>query len=279
MKEGVPDSGRPAADSKQAAGEQVSAWLEALEAGRLTPPRDPHDRAPWDRYWRNHLKVGTLEQAFSDWLSSDSKLPALLTRRGARTILCAGNGLSAEALSLAMFGFHVIALDISAVPAEAFRRMLRNPEHPARRVPGFDMRDDDAVTFTGSSPIDPELCPHIHRGADQVPTSGGSLSFVTGNLMTPEVCPGPFDVVIERRTVQLFPEDQQTPAIERLVACLAERGTLLSHQHRGAWRPGDDLTHHAESWVTSHGFVVWSGADGDQRESVPRLAYLKLSTG
>ena len=94
--------------------EQAESWLAALEAGRLDPPRDPHDRGAWDEYWKNQLKVGALEQGLSDQMSSDTALPRLLAVRGARTILCAGNGLSMEAISLALLGFDVTALDISA---------------------------------------------------------------------------------------------------------------------------------------------------------------------
>ena len=125
--------------------EQAAAWLAAREAGRLDVPRDLRDPRAWDDYWRNRLEVGALDQGFADMMSSDAELPGLLTRRGSRTILCAGNGLSIEALSLALLGFHVTALDISAVTAQAYGRMLR--DHPAHRVPGFAIGDDDAVTI------------------------------------------------------------------------------------------------------------------------------------
>jgi hypothetical protein len=91
----------------------ANAWLEAMKAGRLTPPRDVHDATAWDAYWTNHLQVGLMEQALSDMMSSDERLIGLLTRRGATTILCAGNGLSTEPLSLAVHGFQVTALDLS----------------------------------------------------------------------------------------------------------------------------------------------------------------------
>jgi len=43
-------------------------------------------------------------------MSSDPTLPALLSRRGARTVLCAGNGLSIEPIALALLGFRVTVL-------------------------------------------------------------------------------------------------------------------------------------------------------------------------
>src|SRR5262245_8573311 len=92
--------------------EAAAAWLAAFESGRLNPPKNVRDAAGWDTYWKNHLEVGAPDQGFSDMMSSDDTLVPLLSRRGVRTILCAGNGLSSEALALAMSGFDVVALDI-----------------------------------------------------------------------------------------------------------------------------------------------------------------------
>jgi hypothetical protein len=274
---GPPDAG--GAQLSVASREQAAAWLAALEAGRLNPPRDVRDPRAWDIYWSNHIEVGALDQGFADMMSSDAALPGLLTRRGSQTILCAGNGLSTEALSLALLGFQVTALDISAVPAEVLGRMLRSPEHPVHRIPGFVIGDDNAMTFACSAPIDSELCPPMHRSADHAPKGGGALSFVTGDLMDPGVCPGPFDVVIERRTVQLFPQDAQISALDRLVGRLPERGVFVSHEHQGGWRPGQARTHHAEGWLRSRGFVLRHEAEGDQCDSALRLACLMFSTG
>jgi hypothetical protein len=274
--------GPPDADGGQlsaAQREQATAWLAAFEAGRLNPPRDVRDPQGWDNYWKNQIEVGAIDQGFADMMSSDGGLPGLLTRRGSQTILCAGNGLSNEALSLAMLGFHVTALDISAVPADVLGRTLRSPQHPVHRIPGFVIGDDNAVTFARSGPIDPELCPAMHRNADHGPKGGGTLAFITGDLMDPHVCPGPFDVVIERRTVQLFPRDEQISACDRLVERLAECGVFVSHEHQGGWRPGQARTHLAEAWLKSRGFVLRSGAEDDQYDSAPRLAYLMFSTG
>jgi hypothetical protein len=259
--------------------ERLAAWLAASEAGRLHPPRDVRDRCAWDTYWRTQIEVGPIDQGFADVMSSDAALPGLLTKRGSQTILCAGNGLSDEALSLALLGFQVTALDISAVPAEVIGRMLRSLEHPVHRIPGFRLVDDNTVAVDGDGPIDAELCPAIHRSADRAPRCGGSLTFVTGDVMDPDVCPGPFDVVIERRTLQLFPRSEQASALDYLVERLAERGVFVSHQHQGGWKPGQPRTHYAEGWLRSHGFVFRFEAEGDQDGSIPRLASLKFSTG
>ena len=86
-----------------------------------------------------------MDQGFADMVSSDDALPGLLTRRGSRTILCAGNGLSLEALSLALLGFQVTALDISAVAVHALDRCAECGPSGAP-IPGFGIGDDNVVT-------------------------------------------------------------------------------------------------------------------------------------
>jgi hypothetical protein len=253
-------------------------WVAAFEAGQLEPPADVHSPGAWDEYWRTQLKVGALEQRFADWMSSDATLPPLLAGRGVRTILCAGNGLSNEAIALTVHGFNVTALDISAVPGQLFGAMLRDAERPIHRIPGFSSRDDGSVVFSATSTIDPELCPPIHRSADYPPRGGGSLLYVTGDLMDPQVFPGPFDAVVERRTLQLFPATERLAALDRLVKRLSNRGVFVSQQHVGCWKPGDDRTHYAESWLTSRGFVIAS-RKAPRESGAARLACLTFSSG
>ena len=145
-----------------------------------------------------------------------------------------------------------------------------------RAVPGFAIDDDNRVTFGHARRIDPELTPLIHRSANLAPRGGGALSYLTGDLMNPDVCPGPFDAIIERRTVQLFPEDQRIPAFERLVGRLAENAVLVSHQHHGGRRPGEERDDDAGEWLRSRGFVTVYRSTS---ESAPRLAWLICSSG
>jgi hypothetical protein len=257
----------------------LSAMNAGYEDGRLLPPRNVHDRRAWDEYWKNHLECGTIKQAFSDWMTSDRTLVGLLIQRGARTILCAGNGLSSEALTLALHGFDVVALDISLVAAAAMRARMSGPEYPAHRIPGLAEREDGSWSFGPPGPIDPALCPPMHRSADCPNRGGGSLAIVAGDLMDPGVYPGPFDAVIERRTAQLFPEAERDVVLERLTARLADRGTILSHQHCGAWTFGQPRVHFAEAWLAGHGFSVVCDAFESPRGAAERLACLVFTTG
>ena len=41
---------------------------------------------------------------------------------------------------------------------------------------------------------------------------GGAVQYITGDILDPTVCRSPFDVIIERRTVQNHPEDARAEA-------------------------------------------------------------------
>jgi len=264
---------RPAQDKREAA----AAWMDAFERGLLNPPRDVHDPQKWNTYWTNQITAGPMEQAFSDMMSSDCDLLALLTGRHVRTILCAGNGLSSEPVALALYGFHVTALDISAIACQALGDIVRRRDGALTSIPGFRI-NGDTVVFGDVGPIPPDVLPPIHRAASVQPQAGGSLTFVVGDLALPEICPGPFDAVIERRTVQLFPEGERALAVDRLVSRLGASGFFLSHHHDGCGRPGE-TRHYADRLVPAHGFVLDRNADLQTRHSAPRLARLFLSTG
>ena len=185
-------------------------------------------------------------------------------------------GLSSESLALALHGFDVTALDISDVPYLAFRASIRDPTHPIRRLPIQTVQEDDTVIFLPDQVIDPELCPPIHRSEGHPPRGGGSLSHSTGDLIDPEVCPGPYDVLIERRTVQLFPAAEQQAALDRLAARLGPRALFISHQHSGSWRPGEPRRHYASDWLKESDFTPEGASDA---VGTARVARLWLSTG
>jgi hypothetical protein len=255
---------------------EAAAWLAALESGRFAIPQNIHDSEAWDRYWSAQIEFGQMEQGFGDMMASSPDLIPTFAKRGVRSILCVGNGLSSESYALALHGFDVTALDVSAVPRAMFSAIMANQEHSLHRVPGFTPRGDAAVAFDGTAPISPELCPRMHQTDRYPPRQGGSLTYVTGDLIDMAHCPGPFDVVIERRTVQLFKAEERPSALERLALRLGPRGVLVSHEHQGAWRPGDARAHFASEWVREHGFANHPAGNDDSGE---RASHLLFTTG
>ena len=251
--------------------ERMGAWLQAVESGALCVPDNVHDAEAWDRYWRKQLEVGAFEQGFNDMMASDRQLVPRLIGRGARSILCAGNGLSAEAFALALHGFDVTALDISSIAAAAHRAaFIDGPQ----RIAGLTADEDGTIVFP-PGPIDAQFVPPIHRAENRHPRGGGSLRHAVGDLCDPNVCPGPFDVIIERRTVQLFPVAEHVAALARLTDRLGSRAYFITHQHKGAWRPDEPRTHFAEQWLASSDFV----REGIEFPDAPRVAKLWFTTG
>jgi hypothetical protein len=109
--------------------------------------------------------------------NNDDLLTFVMREYGLRTVLCVGNGVSQEPKALAAAGFDVTALDLSAVVVRS-----------AAEDEADDARTIDYICSAGT-----------HR-------PGARVSFVVGDLRDASVCPGPFDVVIERRTVQVLLE-------------------------------------------------------------------------
>jgi hypothetical protein len=207
----------------------------------LQPPPDGSNAAAWDRYWQAQAAHGNITSGFNDMMASDPTLPALMRRRGVRTVLCAGNGLSAEPHVLSRMGFEVTALDLSPWVTEAAMKLGCGPEHPMHR---------SEATAAHAAPV-------------------GEPTYVMGDLLDATVCSGTFDCVIERRTAQLVP-DRDT-AFDRLAARLAAKGLLVSHFHDGAWRPGKPLDHPAKRWASGHGFST--------DENAHRMILLRYTTG
>lgn len=259
--------------------DESDAWLGSFKGAKADPPKDVHDVAGWDEYWKGRLLESGADHALADQRASDPALPALLGRRGTRTILCVGNGTSEEAAAFALHGFHVTVLDISPILATYFKYSLAEGGHPLRRVPGFQLGEDGVLRFRGEGPIDPRLCPPIHQSEDYAPRGGGSLTFATGDLSRIAVCAGPYDAIIERRTLQHFREDEQLSALEKLIRRFAERGTFVSQEHRVG--EGSDFVnpHFAEEWLLARGFATYDGRAPDAQDAAPRLAYLMNTFG
>jgi hypothetical protein len=150
-----------------------------------------------------------------------------------QSVLCVGNGLSGEAAALADAGFAVTALD-------------RSPFAVAHAPP--------------AAPESPPFAAYFGQACSR---AGGSLRVVHGDLFDPQVCPGPFDVIIERRTLQLWSRlepvvdgDDCDRGLAAVTARLADASLFVSHQHIGCWRPGQSRQHFAQRWLAARGFPI-----------------------
>lgn len=212
----------------------------------LRSPTDPHDVSAWDRYWTEQVRHELGPPAF-DMLCDDRDLVEVMNSEGMKNVLCAGNGISQEPRALAQAGFKVIALDISPQAVE----IARGFEFPAE---GFEY-----------------FCePEMRR-------PGGHVDFVTGDILDSSICPGPFDVIIERRTAQLYFSHDIGPVLGELAKRLGQDGILLSHCHDGGWKPPAEPRHFTQPWFQQNRWTIWNGGPG--RKPPGRVAWLFTSTG
>ena len=210
---------------------------------RLAPPADRRSSAAWDDYWRRQLSTG-FAQMF-DMMIDDCELVTLMRRRGLRRILVAGNGISIEPRALSAAGFDVVAVDMSTLPVQIAAQIQPS--------------DEQLASIVGAK--------------SELP---GPVSFVPGDLFDETVAAGPFDVIIERRTAQGYPNEERNTLLESLAARLSPRGLFLSHCHDGAWRPGRDPSHVTGEWFRAHG---WDIITSPEQSSSGRSAWLVSSTG
>ena len=213
---------------------------------RVYPPRDVHDSVAWDRYWQYEDDEG-LTPALYDMFCRDGPLIQCLNGRGAKTVLCAGNGMSHEPRALAAAGFEVTAMDLSPVALQLADKWELSPE--------------DLDFFY----------PRAFRA------NGGTTKFVVGDILDRLVCPGPFDAIIERCMLQLFPEAERGGALDALASRLQPDGLFLSHCHDGRCRPPRKPIHYVERFFRERGWVIsQSRHSGDPQG---RIAWLFTSTG
>jgi SAM-dependent methyltransferase len=215
------------------------------------PPNTTSDPMAWDEYWHNLLERGPqfhFGPRTEDMFVNDTVVVDMTRQLGFTSVLCAGSGISQEPRALASAGLKVVALDLSPAAHEIAQ--------------GWDFDDEYSRML-----LDPSMR-----------TPGGSLEYVVGDLLDTDICPGPFDVVIERRTVQLF-----GPKIDDALAALARRlsspGVFLTHCHDAKWRPPQPRVPVTEKWFELHGWSIMRTAlvRGDQNPD--QIAWPMLSTG
>jgi SAM-dependent methyltransferase len=209
----------------------------------MYPPATLVDPQPWDQFWRDRLANGMAGAVHM--FCDDGPLIDAMRANGLKTVLCVGNGISQEPRALARAGFEVTALDLSPFATEVAQRA--------------ELPDDLLAYIVDGRPLDTK----------------GHVEFVVGDLCDPGCCPGPYDVVIERKTLQLYPPDHRSEAFAAVANRLASRGIFFSHCHNGGWRRGEPRIHTNESWFTGEGWDRWRAGTPLQG----RVAWLFLSTG
>jgi len=208
------------------------------------PPTTLVDPAPWDQYWRDQLSHGVAD--FVHLFCDDGELVDAMRLNGLKTVLCVGNGISQEPRALAWAGFDVTALDLSPFAAEVARESAPPDEFLARLVGG-------------------------REGG-----GNGRVQFVVGDLCDAACCPGPYDVVIDRRTLQLYSERDRTIAMRAVANRLGSPGIFFSQSHDGSWKPPKPRRHALEAWFRAEGWPIRGPGAALQRR---RVAWLFTTTG
>jgi hypothetical protein len=145
----------------------------------------------------------------------------VIDARGFQSVLCIGSGLALEPHALAAAGLRVTMLDISR----------------------------DVVAAMSATTFLPDAFSRILDASQLRP--GGSLECIAGDLIDPTVCPGPYDVVIERKTLQLFPETERGAALAAVAARLNPNAILFTHAHGRTARPRGDTSRSCGCEVTA----------------------------
>lgn len=199
---------------------------KSLDFTNLWPPNTTSDASAWDTYWENQIDSRWL--GLSDMFCSDGELVDAMRAEGFETVFCVGAGISLEPHALAAAGFDVTALDLSPLAVSTSEAVRPTPaflEHALEK-----------------RPIRP----------------GGRLRFIVGDLRDTSLCPGPFDVIVERRTLQLFSEQERSVAIQAVAGRLAAHGIFFSHCHDGRSGPGQGR-HFSKPWFEQQRWTVWDG--------------------
>lgn len=169
-----------------------------------TCPTDLDSSDEWDLYWHGKsraLHPSDLQPICKvEWLEWFQK-------RKVQTILLVGNGFSHEPQFWAYAGYHATAMDLSAF---ATSYAARQPWEEAELVRSFSISDSER--------------PHFLRSTFRL---GGRAEYVQGDLFQKRRCSGPFDVIVVRRTLQLFEGEKLVRAVRALEQRLASHGLLI----------------------------------------------------
>jgi hypothetical protein len=177
-------------------------------------PTDVNDVEGWNYFWK-YIITNDPELLLFDVFDDSDRLIPFLQELGFKTILCAGNGVSLEPFTLAYAGFDVTVLDVSTY-ANQYLANYKIGSNELKYISYFAELDRDKISI------------------EEIQEKVKSIKFVTGSIFDADICPGLFDVIITRRTVQLFnliAEEQVIKAMECLLNRLSPIGVLINHGH------------------------------------------------
>ncbi len=202
----------------------------------------------WDQFWAINPDGGDFGADMTAYL-----VP-ILRQRAPLRVLCVGNGKALEAHALAAAGFRVDSLDISPA-VNAFLEAVKVPNAVLARIL--------------KEPCDGEVArPTIY----------------TGDVCNAEDCPGPYDTVIIRRTMQHFPDEAIPRVMELLCKRLTDTGLLVLQGHNA----GKSISQAARWLHESKIPVAWNLCHKDGRHYAypglgsyrkSRVAWLIRSSG
>lgn len=231
-------------------------------------PYDPSDIEGWNFFWRKLISsdgnnYGSYDLLYDILEESDRLIPEL-QKRGCKTILCAGNGIAMEPYMLAYLGFSVTALDISSQATKYLANFPITPQYVKNFCYFISEKGRE------SSPIE-----FSDRELKKIKSS---VKFVTGDIFKPRYCPGPFDAIITRRTLQCFWKEsggeKTFQGIQALLDRLSPTGLLYFHGHN-AYQMNQEI----EKWIVSQGVMVAESMSDIGEKTEQQLFYLRTTSG
>jgi hypothetical protein len=195
-------------------GETFLQWLDReldLVERSPDPPRDWHDAAAWERYWRRVTANAFHRNCHAGPLGSGALayLPQLREQQ-LRRILFAGNGISEVPHAFVHSGFEVTVLDVSPAASQLVASTALSPDDLIRYFPEFRKRKGKPHEMELDESRSRERVAREHR-------AGGRLVVLTEDLFH-HMPAEPYDAISSARALQGFSPDAQRSLLSRFGA-------------------------------------------------------------
>jgi SAM-dependent methyltransferase len=233
-------------------------------------PKPSSGAAEWDRYWGYLLREGrrgrgTLASLLMDIADHHyQETMATFRRRGLRSVLFVGNGISLLPRLFAHAGFHAVALDISAVASDFSR--------------SHSLIDGALARFYATADASRRLSREATSQAiHQAHADGGSVEILTADVLRWNPGEAAFDAVIAQNVVEHIAPADRAALAERVAGWLVPGGMVVV-ESQFLRRPGDGdddtpygraqgIVGSVEECFERAGFIYHLGAAFDWRRS------------